>query len=135
MKIGFAGIWEVDALWPRLSEGFQRSCERVDDGYTAGELWQLCRSGNAFLCVVFDPEQDRVEMASVWQFQTKDGRPVLRCLALFGRGMAEWLGGAREFIERIARENGAKWLVTKGRRGWLRLFPAVQCGEDYEVEL
>ena len=135
MKIGFAGPWEVDGLWPRLVDGFQRSCEAVDDGYTAGELWQLCRSGQAFLCVVFGPDQKSVDMGSVWQFQSKDGRPVFRCLALFGHNMAEWVNGARFFIEGTARENGAKWLVTKGRRGWLRLFRAVQCGDDYEVEL
>lgn len=85
--------------------------------------------------LVFDPDQDRVEMASVWQFQEKSGRPVLRCLALFGSGMATWLQKARVFIEGIARDNGAQWLVTKGRRGWLRLFGAVQCGDDYEVQL
>lgn len=135
MKIGFASLWEIDGLWPRLSSGFQRSCERGTDGYTAGELWQMCRSGNAFLMLVFDPDQDRVEMASVWQFQEKNGRPVLRCLALFGSGMVTWLQGARVFIETIARDNGAQWLVTKGRRGWLRLFGAIQCGDDYEVQL
>lgn len=135
MKVGFAATWEVDGIWPKIVAGMQRACERGVDNWSAGELWQLCRSGRAFLCVVFDDATLEIHQASVWQFMEKDGRTIFRCLALWGVGMRGWVDGVRSFITKTAKDNGAKALVTKGRPGWLRFFHAEKVGDDYEVNI
>lgn len=133
MQFGIANVVEVDALWPRLAKGFQHACERCGE-MTAGELWEMARSGHGFLIV--GSEQGEVKFASVWRFQSKDGRPVFRCEMMFGENMREWLPDAYAWIAHLANENGAKWLVAEGRRGWLRMFDgAVISGPDYEVEI
>lgn len=130
MNIGFASVAEVDQLWPLIVKRVQHSCIRGGNPITAGELWQMCRSGNGFLCIVHD--RNEILSSSVWRFEDD----AFRCWMLEGKEMRNWLGLLREFIEKIASENGSKRLLTKGRKGWLRLFKtARECGDDYEVIL
>ena len=130
MHIGFASVAEVDALWPLIVGDMQKACERGETPLTAGEVWQLCRSGNGYLCIVHDG--DRLFSSSVWRFEDD----AFRCWCLAGKNMREWLGPLREFIEKVARQNGSKRLLTKGRGGWVRVFKEAQkTGDDYEVTL
>ena len=133
MKIAIAAPHEVDRIWPLVRDGMGEACKHFE-GWTPGELWQLVRSGNGFLIIVFD-DHSQIHMASIWQFQEKNGRPVFRCVAMYGHKMKTWLFQAKEFVSKLAKENGAEWLVAEGRRGWLRVFDAVQCNDDYEVKI
>lgn len=117
MHIGFASVAEVDNLWPLIVADINKALTKNESEINAGQLWQMCRGGDAFLCIVHEPTQ--IKMASIWRFE--DGG-VLRCFVLIGSQMAVWLPLAHEFITRIAKENGAKTIKTDGRRGWLRLF-------------
>ena len=133
MNIAIVGLHEVDQIWPLVAEGLQKACQRCGE-MTSGELWTMCRSGHAFLIIIF--EKNSIIMASVWRFESKNGRPVFRCEMMYGHGMGDWLEEARLFITKLAKENGAKALVAEGRRGWLRLIAgAVECAPDYEVEI
>lgn len=132
--IGIAAPTEVDALWPILRDGFTKAIRRSgNNDFSPGQLWQLCRSGGAFLIIAHDGE--RVLMASVWRFETHEGRHAFHCLSLFGAGMKTWFDIARAFVSGLARENGATRLTTKGRIGWLRACGAVTAGELYEVDI
>ncbi len=130
MHIGFASVAEVDKLWPLIVADIQKACRQAPELLTAGELWQMCRSGNGFLCIAHNG--DEVFASSVWRFEDD----AFRCWSLAGKNMRVWLGPMREFIEKVARENGSTRLLTKGRCGWLRVFKeARKTGDDYEVTL
>lgn len=130
MNIGFASIAEVDRLWPLIVDDIQKACVRGRNPITAGELWQMCRSGNAFLCIVH--EGNDWLSASVWRFEDD----AFYCWCLTGKHMRYWLTSLRAFIEKTAIENGSKWLKAKGRTGWLRVFrEAEKNGDDYQVRL
>lgn len=133
MKIAIAGLHEVDNVWPMVAEGLQKACKRCGD-MTSGELWTMCRSGHAFLILIY--EKQEILMAGVWRFETKGGRPVFRCEMMYGKHMREWLEFAYAWFANLAKENGAGWLVAEGRRGWLRIIDgAVKDGPDYEVKI
>lgn len=135
MRFGIANVIEVDRLWPDIVDGMATACKRGGElnEYTPGDLWQMCRSGHAFLIVLWDDQS--VRMSSVWRFERKSGKPVFRCVMMHGTGIKEWVQQAREQINAIAKQNGAQWLVATGRRGWLRYFSAAQWGDDYAIEV
>lgn len=135
MRIGLANSAEVDALWPLVAAKVQESCMKTGGDMSAGDLWQMCRSGNAFLVAVLDDE-GRPIATIILQFQKWSERTVLRCLSIAGENMSVWLPEAMEFVSKMARENGAACLVADGRDGWTRVFPkAKRLRITYEVEI
>lgn len=122
-------------MWHRVAEGLQKGAQspKHNNARTGGELWQMCRSGNAFLILLWDDEG--LKAASVWRFEKRDNNPCFVCLTMYGQDMRSWLSTAHEWINKLARENGAKWLVSSGRKGWLRIFDAEQWGNDYAVKV
>lgn len=134
MNIGIATSAEVDHFWPLIAERLQAACMRTGGDLSSGDLWQMCRSGNAFLVVVID--EAAIIAALIMQFQNWSGKPVMRCLGIVGERMAEWLPMAKGFIEKMAKDGGAKSFVSEGREGWSRIFPtARKLRVTYEVEL
>ena len=136
LKIGITGLHEVDEVWPSIRDGMAKACKRsaTDSGFTPGELWQMCRSGRAFLILVFD--ENKIFMSSIWEFQSMNGTPVFRCLMMTGKDMKSWIDDARRWVSGLAAENGAKALVSRGRRGWLRVFGAEETSTgDYVLEI
>lgn len=135
MKIGIANSAEVDALWPSIAAKVQESCTRTGGDMSSGDLWQMCRSGQAFLVAVLDEDGAAIATIIV-QFQKWTDRSVLRCLSIAGGDMSSWLPQAMEFVSQMARENGASCLVADGRDGWARVFPgAKRLRVTYEVEI
>ncbi len=134
MKIGIANAAEVDQVWPRFSARLQAACDRTGGDISSGELWQMCRSGQAFCVVVFNDEGPKAIL--IMQFQKWVSKTVMRCLGLVGDGVDEWLPAAREFIANMAREGGATSFVAEGRDGWAKLFPdAKKLRITYEVQI
>ncbi|WFP89815.1 hypothetical protein [Ensifer adhaerens] len=102
---------------------------------SSGDLWQMCRSGSAFLVAVLDDEGQPIATI-ILQFQNWSGKSVLRCLSIAGEEMSFWLPQAMEFASKMARENGASCLVADGREGWARVFPgAKRLRVTYEIEV
>lgn len=133
MKIGIANVIEVDQVWPRIAAGIQSSCERGDGEFIAGDFWTMCRSGNAYLVIAFDGLE--ILMASVWRFERLGDVRTFHCLTLWGKSMRTWLDPAREFVSRVAKENGATRLTACGRHGWMRAYKMRQRGDLYEVDI
>lgn len=134
MRIAIANSAEVDQLWPVFSARLQKACERTGGDISSGDLWQMCRSGNAFLVVVLDG--DELKAALIMQFQKWTAKQVMRCLAIVGDEMDEWLPAARDFIAGMARDGGATSFIAEGRDGWARIFPtAKRLRVTYEVEI
>lgn len=133
LNIGLVASHEVDYLWPKIAQQMQHACEKSDQDarykLNAGDLWQMCRSGNGFLIVGYD-DPEKPFMASVWRFE--DTPTVFKCMMLYGPGMKRWFRPLTEYVTDIAKENGAVALVSQGRRGWQRVF---KDSENYEIEV
>ena len=135
MRIGIANAAEVDAIWPTIAARLEEASRRVASSISAGEMWQLCRSGQAFLFVVLD-DGDAFKAALVMQFQRWADRQVFYCMAIVGDDVKQWLPMAREYIGKIGKENGASCFVAEGREGWAAMFPdAKKLRITYEVSL
>lgn len=138
MRIGIANQAEVDAIWPEIAGKFQEAIDRCGDDFSVSDLWQMCRSGNAFLMCAVDG--DAVVMGAVLQFQKWSKGSVLRCLILGGSEMSRWLPMMPDAVRKLMREGGATRFVFDGRDGWsvaLRrnLENARELRTTYEVEL
>ena len=118
MNIGIATSAEVDLLWPVISEGIQAGCDVTGGAVSSSELWQMCRTGNAFLIVGAD---DGIKFASVWRFETWPSGVVFRCLSLTGTDMESWISEFSEFVISQAKIGGANRLIAQGRKGWERV--------------
>ena len=90
---------------------------------TTGELWKQCRNGSAWLIMAHD---EQVGGASIWRHEVWQTGVKLRCLALYGSEMGEWIGDMQAIVTRIAADCGATALVTEGRVGWAKIFPKAR---------
>ena len=89
-----------------------------------GDLWVQCRNGSAFLLIAHDG--DEIRGASIWRPDTWQSGRVLRCLALYGHGMTDWIEDMHATAKRIAADCGATSLVAEGRPGWQKKFPKAK---------
>lgn len=134
MKIGIANSAEVDAAWPLISDRLKKAQERYGSSLSSGDMWQLCRSGNAFLVLVWD--ETAIRGALILQFQTWATKRVMYCMAIVGSGVSEWMPAAREFISKMASDGGADSFVAEGREGWSAVFPdARRLRVTFEVKI
>lgn len=134
VKVDIVPFEHVDAVWSCIAKQMQHACERSEQEESlkinAGDLWQMCRSGNGFLIIAHDNDPMQPLMASVWRFE--DTPTVFKCMMLYGPGMKRWFGPLTKFVSTIAKDNGAVALVSKGRRGWQRYF---EPSANYDIEL
>lgn len=120
MKIGIASAAEVDALWPTLGPKFVKATERFGDDLSSGELWQMCRSGNAFLVAAFD--ERGVKMGCAVRFERWTNGTILRVLSLVGEDMRSWADPVKNYLNQMAVTGGADRIVAEGRDGWASIF-------------
>lgn len=124
MRIGIATSAEVDALWHVFADRLQVMLEDSGGDLSSGDLWQMCRSGNAFLVLI---EQDgKIIAASIYQFQRWTARTVIRCLGLVGDDMQAWAEPLVKFVEGMAKQGGATALVACGREGLIKMYPKAK---------
>lgn len=111
---------EVDAIWPTVGPKFNDCINRFGDDLSSGELWQMCRSGNAFLIVVM--EEAGLLMAGVVRFEKWTNGSILRVLSLVGERMADWAEMVKTYLVNMAKVGGASRIVAEGREGWAGIF-------------
>lgn len=120
MKIEIAAPHQVDAIWRIVGTRFNEAAQKYGEDITAGELWQMCRSGNAFLVVAVSGTE--ILLATVVRFERWGPASVLRVVALVGDRVTEWAADFEEFAVSMARDNGATQIVAEGREGWPKIF-------------
>jgi hypothetical protein len=121
--VSLVAVPNIDAIWPHLREGFHRSVMKTGGDIETGDLWVQCRNGSAFLFIAHDTE---IRGASIWRPDTWQTGRKLRCLALYGSGMGDWIGDMHEMAKRLAADCGATSLVSEGRPGWAKIFPKAK---------
>lgn len=124
MNIEIVNLVYVDSIWERVGPTFQRAIDKCAADITVGELWQMCRSGNAFLIIARDGED--ILMATVARFDRWPIGSVLTVLSLAGDRMGEWAEQWREFMESMAKDNGAIGVYSEGRDGWGGIFKGAE---------
>lgn len=126
---------QIDGYWPLVGHDLEKACRKCNaDEFNSGVLWQMCRSGNAFL--ILWVVEGEILVKSVWRFDAPDNPHCFRCLMLSGKNMRGWIKNYYEAIREFGKTYGATQLVTTGRAGWLKLFPqAEKIGKDYEVDI
>lgn len=112
-------VQDVDQIWSMISQSFSDCLNDTHGDCSAGDLWTMCRSGQAILMVAHDGE---IKGASIWRFETWLEGPVLRCLILAGADMPSWFDECGKLAREIARAGGAKSYVWDGRKGWAKIF-------------
>jgi hypothetical protein len=120
MNIEIVNLIYVDSVWERVGQKFQRAIDLCGDDYSTADLWQMCRSGSAFLIIAREGED--IAMASVVRFEKWASGQVLRVVGIAGDRMSEWAEDWQAFMENMAREGGANRIVSEGRDGWHRVF-------------
>lgn len=134
MRVTLVPVHLVDSTWRCVSEGFGRASRRFGGDLTVGELWQLCRSGNAFLFVVHDDKE--IIAATAWRPELWGSGPKFRCLALYGSGVRDWKDDLRAQVTRVARDCGATSLLSEGRLGWQKIYPDAKIlRATYEAQI
>ncbi len=120
MDITRVPVGEVDNIWGMVGPMIAKCFERAPGYLSLGELWQMCRSGNAFLIVSHDTE--KIFGASIWQFQRGYGREILTCLALAGDRLKEWLKSLFDVATEMAKAGGATAVTATGRPEFQSMF-------------
>jgi hypothetical protein len=120
MNLGIATSAEVDKIWPLIGQEMQRGCDKTGGEISSGDMWQMCRSGNAFLIMGYEP--DEIVVASVWRFETWPSGVVFKCVGVCGKPMKRWVRELYDFAFSQAKIGGTERLVAGGRMGWSRVL-------------
>ncbi len=120
MTIYVANAIDIDGHWRSVGPMFNRAIEKCGDDLSTGELWQMCRSGNAFLVIARDDAG--ILMAAIVRFERWSNGAVLRVLSLVGALVDQWAQDVKSFLSDMAKSNGAQRIVAEGREGWAKIF-------------
>lgn len=133
MNVELVNVAQVDNIWPLIADRFVKCLEKTPTDIGAGEFWQMCRNGDAFLAVCH--QDGDIYAASVWRFQNG----AFNCLLMAGKDMREWCADLFQFAQTMARANGCKVTAT-GRVGLERVLKRYLPGlkitrQTYEIEV
>lgn len=135
MNILTAPVSDVDKIWPLIHDKMQAGCAKTGGATSSGEMWQMCRTGNAFLIVGHEEE---IVFASVWRFETWSSGLVFRCVGLCGNKIPEWFMLLYDYAKAQAKLGGTDRLVAEGRIGLSRFagryLKVKRLSESFEVE-
>jgi len=104
--------------WSQARPWLEKACNEADGWWTIEALEQLLRDGKALLWVL---AQDGEPIAAVvttlcdW-----DGREVAEILVTGGTGILAGIADHFWKIEHWAKSHGAREIMLRGRRGWVK---------------
>lgn len=120
MNLDIVPLSDVDLIWPRVGPDLVKCLAQTPSYLSAGELWQMCRSGQAFLFV--GHEDGDIYVSAVWRFERGFGTDVLNCLVLAGSQSDKWASSIIEKAADLAREGGATAITATGRLGLIQML-------------
>jgi len=133
MKVEVVPSRFIDTAWPEITAGIEAACRRSGGDIDSHYLWTECRSGRATLFLIVAED---IIGASVWRIERWSTGQVCRCLVLYGKHMIEWKNLHYEKASELARLGHAERLVTEGRTGFAKMFPAAKVlRQTYEMRL
>ena len=102
---------DVDKVWPLISEQIVACTVKTPTDMSAGEFWQLCRSGGAYLIIAHDG--GTIYSATIWRFQAG----LFTALMMVGHDAGLWFKQLVDFASELSRTNGSTGLAFTGRKG------------------
>lgn len=114
----------VDAIWQDVAPLLAKCQDEHHGDCSVGDLWQHCRSGNAFLLVYH--EDLNIRAASIWRPEHWNEGPVLRCIIIAGQDMSTWFDEGMKLLREVAVRCGSKAIIFDGRKGWDRVLPDAE---------
>ncbi len=100
--------WRAELIEALRSDVYGMSFEAMQDGVQSGESIAL--------------EIDGLACAVLQLIDTEQGYRTLHTIALGGSGMERWLGEYLDCLQRLGKEQGAKYLTCLGRPGWKKML-------------
>lgn len=126
-------VADVDQWWPLFGARVNECARSLQSNFSAGDLWTMCRTGQAILIVAHDGE--KVLGATIWQFETWPDGPVIRNLVTVGEDLGAWQIDMHKAAKDVAIAGGANRFVFDGRNGWKRLYPAAKTITRYILDI
>lgn len=71
-------------------------------------------------------DDQKIVAATAWRPELWGSGPKFRCMALYGKGMSEWMPALHEKVRQTAIQCGATALLSEGRIGWQKIFPRAK---------
>lgn len=132
--IELIAVQNVDVIWPLISKDIVKCSEKTPSYLTAGDLWTMCRSGNAFLIIASDPD---IKGFSIWRFGSSE---YFECVFILGSAADGWFKSMLDFALELAVQNGRKGIGGESRVGLVKLmkrhFPRTKIvRQTYVVEI
>ena len=111
----------VTTVWPKIVQWVDAACRRGDRTWTPQDALELCEAGKAGLWLVIDGDRRcrgfGVTAIETWPDRSKVGVVVMSG-GVTGR---QWIPLIHD-LEEWARAHGARAMIVRGRRGWLRVL-------------
>lgn len=112
MQINVIHPHQVNFFWPTIERHIQASQQRGPSDMTVQEIKDHCRVDNSWRLLIFD-HFDGAAVVRVWDHW-------LHVVAIGGKLEAGWMFEFYDYLVKIARYIGAKYITLGGRKGWTR---------------
>jgi len=129
----------VDQVWPIIEPYIQRGLDWGYDAYSAEDCLQRLRGTpeaqpTLIAVVLLEPgETEPVLVLTLEVYNNAQLGKVCHFVTAGGAGLETWKHQLHPIINHIAREQGATWLTTKGRKGWERALAPLGYVHHYTI--
>jgi hypothetical protein len=131
VKFSVAGMHEIDAVWPQVSEGLDKACQRGGD-LNMFDLYERARTGRAFLLIAFDTE---IRGAAVCLPEQWASGVKLHVLAFYGDRFRAWRDEFMDAVRALGKRCGTDTAIFAGPEAYRRIFPEAKVRRVlYEVK-
>lgn len=105
---------EIGFFWPLIVHHIEASQRRGPRDMTLGEMREACATDYAWRLVIIND----LDAAAV--LRVIGDR--LHVVALAGKLPPGWVGEFFDWLQRVAKFIGLRWITLGGRKGWARLL-------------
>lgn len=114
MEINVIHPHQVDFFWPTVERHIQASQDRGPTDMTMAQIKNLCRTDERWRLVIFN-HFEAAMVVRVWD-------EWLHIVALGGRFEPGWRCELFDWLNKIAKFIGARFITLGGRKGWERVL-------------
>lgn len=121
-------VWR--RVWPYLEKSIARFHAEAE--WPQDETMAAALDGRIQLWIAWSYHRGQIEGVVVTRLFTSDkvpGKQLCELPLWGGENLSEWGADMFALIRGWAEEQGADYLVGYGRRGWKRMFGAIEWGE------
>lgn len=114
MQINVVLPQQVDFFWPTIERHIRRSQERGPTDMTVDDIRNFCRADETWRLLIFD-NFSGAAVVRVWD-------DWLHVVAIGGRLEKGWQDEFFDWLVKVAKFMGVKFITLGGRKGWSRML-------------